>query len=143
MLDTFHAIVQGIILKNPFGCIPYRTPGTSYPPVEVVREMYTAKFAYTDGRGKRVGAGSEIYNTIDGFHAGIAAIVSNIANIAAHGGAVIRNPDRDTYAVLLKCHDAGGELFFLNLARDRITLSSYRDDAIRTGLRTGQKVCRR
>jgi len=25
--------------------------------------------------------------------------------------------------VTLKCHDPGGELFFINLARDRVTLS--------------------
>jgi hypothetical protein len=51
---------------------------------------------------------------------------------AAHCGTVSRNPAADSYAVSLKCHDASGELFFLNLARDRVTLSSYRDDAIRT-----------
>ena len=131
-VDTFHAIVRDIILNNPFGCVSYRTAGVNHPPVEKVREMYTAKFVYKDSKGKRVGAGSEIYNSIDGFHAGIAAVVSHLANIAAHGGTVSRNPEGDSYAVSLKCHDPGGELLFLNLARHRVTLSSYRDDAIRT-----------
>jgi hypothetical protein len=131
-VDTFNAIVQDIIVNNPFGCISYRVPGKNHPPVEKVREMYTAKFVYKDSKGKRVGAGSEIYNSIDGFHTGIAAVVSHLANIAAHGGTVSRNPEADSYAVSLKCHDPGGELFFLNLSRNRVTLSSYRDDAILT-----------
>jgi hypothetical protein len=131
-VDAFHVIVQDIIMNNPFGYVSYRTPGINHPPIEKVREMYTAKFVYTDKNGKRVGSGSEVYNSIAGFKAGIAAVTSHIANIAAHGGTVGRNPDADSYAVSLKCHDAGGELFFLNLARDRVTLSSYRDDAIRT-----------
>jgi len=131
-IDAFSAIVQDIIMNNPFGCVSYRTPGVNHPPVEKVREMYTAKFVYIDTSGKRVGAGSEIYTSIDGFHAGIAAVMSHMANIAAHGGTVSRNTGADSYAVSLKCHDPGGELFFLNLARDRVTLSSYRDDAIRT-----------
>jgi hypothetical protein len=131
-VNAFNALVQDIIMKNPFGCVSYYTPGINHPPIEKVREMYTAKFVYTDSGGKRVGSGSEVYNSIAGFNAGIAAVTSHIANIAAHGGTVSRNPDADSYAVSLKCHDAGGELFFLNLARDRVTLSSYRDDAIRT-----------
>jgi len=30
-----------------------------------------------------------------------------------------------------KCHDLKGDLYFLNIARDRVTLSSYKDDQIR------------
>ena len=91
-VDAFHAIVQDIIMNNPFGCISYHTPGTNHPPIEKVREMYTAKFVYTDSGGKRVGSGSEVYNSIAGFNAGIAAVTSHIANVAAHGGTVSRNP---------------------------------------------------
>ena len=105
--------------------------GKNHPPVEKVREIYTAKFVYENGDGKRVGTGSETYHSISGFHAGIAAVSSNLANIAAHGGTVRRSPSTDTYAVSLKCHDPNGEIFFLNLARDKVTISSYADDYIR------------
>ncbi len=131
-IGAFDALVQEIIRNNPFGCISYHVPGKHHPPVEKVREMYTAKFVYEDGNGKRVGTGSETYSTIAGFQAGIAAVTSNLANIAAHSGAVRRNQSADTYAVTLKCHDPNGELYFLNLARYRVTISSYSDDSIRT-----------
>ena len=130
-INAFDILVQDIIRNNPFGCTPYRVPGKNHPPVEKVREMYTAKFVYMDGNGKRVGTGSETYSTIAGFHAGIAAVTSNLANIAAHGGTVSRNQNADTYAVSLKCHDPNGEMFFLSLARDKVTVSSYSDDSIR------------
>ena len=130
-INAFDALVQDIIRNNPFGCISYRVPGKNHPPVEKVREMYTAKFVYMNRDGKRVGAGSETYGSIPGFHAGIAAVTSNLANIAAHGGTVQRNRSADTYAVTLKCHDPNGELFFFNLARGKVTISSYSDDSIR------------
>ena len=130
-ISIFDAFVQDIIRNNPFGCIAYRVPGKNYPPVEKVREMYTAKFVYENRDGKRVGTGAETYSTIAGFHAGIGAVTSNLANIAAHGGAVSRNQGADSYAVSLKCRDPNGEVFFLNLARDRVTVSSYADDSIR------------
>ena len=129
---AFDAIVQNIIRNNPFGCVSYRVPGKNHPPVEKVREMYTAKFVYEDEDGKRVGSSSEVYKTIAGFHAGVAAVTSNLANIAAHGGAVRRDRSADTYAVSMKCHDPNGEIYFLNLARDKVTISSYSDDSIRT-----------
>ena len=30
-VDAFHAIVQDIIMNNPFGCISYHTPGINHP----------------------------------------------------------------------------------------------------------------
>lgn len=62
---------------------------------------------------------------------GIASVITNMANIAAHRGKVRHLPGSDLYSVILKCHDPDGELFFINLARDRVTISSYEDDAIR------------
>ncbi len=130
-INAFDALMQDIIRNNPFGCIAYRVPGKNHPPVEKVREMYTAKFVYENGEGKRVGTSSETYSSIPGFHAGVKAVTSNLANIAAHGGAVRRNQSADSYAVSLKCHDPNGEVFFLNLARDKVTISSYSDDSVR------------
>ena len=54
-----------------------------------------------------------------------------MANIAAHRGKVRHIPDTDLFSVILKCHDPNGELYFLSIARNRVTLSSYSDDGIR------------
>jgi hypothetical protein len=54
-----------------------------------------------------------------------------MANIAAHRGKVRHVPTADHFSVLMKCHDPGGEFYFLSLARDRLTLSSYQSDGIR------------
>jgi uncharacterized protein YegP (UPF0339 family) len=128
---AFNAVVQSFILKNPLECTSYRSAKKHHPPVEKVREMYTAKFRYLDAKGKQLGTGSEVYNTIEGYENGIAAVRSNMANIAAHGGKVKHIPATDLFSVTLKCHDPEGEIYFLSIARNRMTISSYTDDAIR------------
>ena len=63
---------------------------------------------------------------------GIAAVISNMANIAAHGGKIKHIPGADLFSVTLKCHDPDGDIYFLSIARDRVTLSSYSGDGTRT-----------
>ena len=92
--------------------------------------MYTAKFVYESPDGKRIGTGQEMYDTLEGYQFGIAAVISNMANIAAHRGKVRHISDADLFSVILKCHDPNGELFFLSITRDRVTVSSYMDDGI-------------
>lgn len=128
---TFEAVVLSLIMKNPLGCTSYRSVKKHHLPVEKVREMYTAKFVYETPEGKRIGRSSEVYDSVEGYQTGIAAVISNMANIASHRGKVKHLPEADLFSVLLKCHDSDGEVFFLSLARDRITLASYTDDAIR------------
>ncbi|MFA4824833.1 MAG: hypothetical protein WC593_06700 [Methanoregula sp.] len=128
---AFNAVVQSSILKNPLGCTSYHTVKKHYRPVQKVREMYTAKFVYEDAMQKRIGAGHETYDSVEGYQLGIAAVISNMANIAAHRGKARHLPDADHFSVILKCHDPNGELYFLSIARDRVTVSSYSDDAIR------------
>jgi hypothetical protein len=44
---------------------------------------------------------------------------------------LLRNSyDNDLFSVILKCHDPNGELYFLSIARDRVTVSSYTNDGI-------------
>jgi hypothetical protein len=130
-ITAFNSIVQSLILKNPLGCKSYMSGKKNHPPMEKVREMYTAKFVYLDPDGKRVGTGSETYNTVDGYHTGIAAVISNMANIASHCGKPRHTPGADLFSVTLKCNDPKAGLYFLNLARNRVTLSSYSDEGIR------------
>lgn len=135
-IDAFNTIVQSIITGNPFGCISYMSGGTNHPPVEKSKENYTAKFVYQDNDAKGVGTGSESYNSVTGFKAGIAAIIADTANIAAHGGTPVHASQNDTFSATLKCHDPNGEMYFVNLTRSQVTISSYEDDAIRTKIET-------
>jgi hypothetical protein len=121
-IGQFNAMVQSFIHTNPLGCTAYHTKRKHYPPVQKVREMYTAKFVYLNPGGKRVGTGLDRYDSVEGYRTGVAAIISNIANIMSHRGTVRHMPD--------------GELYYLSIARDRITISSYRDDAIRHRIET-------
>ena len=128
---VFDAVVRSLVMSNPLGCTSYWSGRKNHLPVEKVREMYTAKFVYEDPDGKRIGTGQEMYNSLEGYQYGIAAVISNMANIAAHRGKVRHIPDNDLFSVILKCHDADGEFYFLSIARDRMTVSSYTDDEIR------------
>ena len=85
--------------------------------------MYTAKFVYLDARVKQIGSGLDRYDSVEGYETGIAAVISNMANIASHRGKAKHLPAADLFSVLLKCHDPNGELYFLSTSRDRITLS--------------------
>jgi hypothetical protein len=63
-------------------------------------------------------------------------VISHAANIAVHGGKAKHMPGADLFAVTLKCHDPKGELFFLSIARDRVTLSLYSDEGIQVRVET-------
>ncbi|WAC04924.1 MAG: hypothetical protein OS112_10810 [Methanoregula sp.] len=130
------AIIQSVILNNPFGCVSYMSSGVNHPPVEKSRESYTAKFVYQDENAKRIGVGSETYNTIAGFNNGIAAVLANSANITAHGGTLTHNAEADTYSVTLRCHDPTGEMYFVTFSRNRVTISSFTDESIQTVIET-------
>jgi hypothetical protein len=129
-ITAFDTVIRSLILNNPLGCTSYISAKRNHRPVEIVREMYTAKFVYLNPEGKQVGRGLDMYDSVEGFETGIAAVISNMANTASHRGKVRHLPAADHFSVLLKCHDPNGELYFLSLARNRITLASYSDDTI-------------
>ena len=130
-IAAFTAVVRSLVHKNPLGCTSYWKKKKNHPPVVAVRERYTAKFVYLNAEGKQIGSSSEVYDSVEGYENGIHAMLSNMANIAAHRGKAVHVPGADHYSVILKCHDPSGELFLVSLARDRITVASYTDDAIR------------
>ncbi|PKG33097.1 hypothetical protein [Methanoregula sp.] len=129
-IRTFALIIRKLALENPFGCTSYHTVRKVHPPVKAIRERYTAKFVYLDAKGKQIGSSSEIYDSVDGYEIGKAAMITSMANIAAHRGKIVHLPDADLYSATLKCHDPSGELYFVSLTREKITVSSYTDDAI-------------
>jgi hypothetical protein len=128
---AFNRIIQDLVSCNPLGCTSYYARRKNHPPVQKAREMYTAKFEYRNEKRKRIGTSIEMYDSVEGYETGIAAVISNMANIASHRGKVKHLPEADLFSVMLKCHDPNGELYFLSIARNRITLSSYHDERIR------------
>jgi len=135
-VDAFNTIVQSVITTNPFGSVSYMNAGVNHPPVEKTRESYTARFVYEDNDAKRVGSGTETYNTLAGFTSGISAVMANTANNTAHGGTIIHDPESDTFAATVRCHDPNGELNFVNFSRTQVSITSYSDDSIRTVVET-------
>jgi hypothetical protein len=133
---AFNTIVEAVITANPFGCVAYTEAGVTHQPVEKSKEAYVAKIVYEDTLANNVGTESGKYNTIAGFNAGAAAILADAALTAAHGGTPARDPASETYSATLRCRDPNGELFMVTIARDRVNLTSYSDDAIRTKVET-------
>lgn len=135
-ITAFNTIVQSIITDNPFGCTAYESAGVNHQPVEKSKENYIVKIVYQDGDAKTVGNDSAKFNTVAGFTAGAAALLANTALATAHGGTPVRDTNNETYSATLKCHDSNGEIFFLTLGRETVSLTSYSDDAIRTRIET-------
>jgi len=135
-VTVFDSIVQSVITDNPFACVAYMTAGENHAPVEKTRESYTARLTYEDGNAKNVGNGSHRFNTLAGFSAGVTALLAAAAVTTAHTGTAVHDPADDNFSATLRCHDANGELYMLNFSRDRVTLTSYSDEAIRTSVET-------
>jgi hypothetical protein len=135
-VSTFDSIVQAVITANPFGCVAYTVSGVNHPGVEKVRENYVAKVVYQDALAKTTGTGSHRFNGIAGFNAGAAALLASAPIATAHGGTAVRDPATETYSATLKCSDPNGEIYQVTISRNRVNLTSYSDDAIRTKVET-------
>ncbi|MFA4826509.1 MAG: hypothetical protein WC593_15270 [Methanoregula sp.] len=133
---TFNTIVQSVITDNPFACVAYMTAGETHNPVEKTREGYTVKIVYQDAEANTVGNLSDRFSTIAGFNAGATAILADTSLSTAHGGTPYRDTDNEAYSATLRCHDANGEIYQVNFSRDRVSITSYSDDAIRTRIET-------
>jgi hypothetical protein len=135
-VSAFDSIVQSVITDNPFGCVAYTEGGIAHQPVEKSREAYVAKVIYQDAEAKTIGTDSCRFSSIAGFTAGAAALLASAPLAAAHGGTAVRNPAAETYSSTLRCRDPNGELYMITFSRDRVNLTSYSDDAIRTKVET-------
>ncbi|PKG31745.1 hypothetical protein [Methanoregula sp.] len=135
-VSTFDSIVQSVITDNPFGCVAWTEGGVSHQPVEKSKEAYVVKVIYQDTDAKTVGNDSCKFDTIAGFNAGATALLGSAPLAAAHGGTAVRDPDSETYSATIRCRDPNGELYMVTIARERVNLSSYSDDAIRTKVET-------
>jgi len=133
---TFTSIVNAVIATNPFACVSYISGGVTHAPVEKTKEAYVVKINFQDNEAKVVGSNSEKFNTVAGFNAGASALLADTALATAHGGIPARDSATETYSATLKCHDPNGEIYQITLSRDKVNLTSYEDDAIRTKVET-------
>lgn len=131
---TFNTIVAEVISGNPFGCTAYQYGSETLPPVEKTKERYTAKIAYQNMEAQTVGLVSAQSPSVAAYNANVTAILASAAVATAMGGTAVHALQDDTFSATLKCHAASGEIFTLMFSRDRITLASYEDDAIRTAV---------
>ncbi|MDT8358343.1 MAG: hypothetical protein RQ758_07565, partial [Methanomicrobiaceae archaeon] len=74
--------------------------------------------------------------TVAAFDGTALEIMGNAALAAAMGGTPVRESDRESFSVQLKCHDAGGEIYYVTFGRDSVRITSYEDDLIRTTVET-------
>jgi hypothetical protein len=135
-IDAFNAIVESVITGNPFACVAYMTGSVTHQPVEKTKEAYTVKIVYEDIDAKSVGTDTGKYNSVAGFNAGAAAMLANTANTTAHGGTPARDFAGETYSASIRCHDPNGELYYVTLSREQVSLTSYSDDSIRIKVET-------
>jgi hypothetical protein len=135
-IAAFSTIVEAVITTNPFGCVAYTEGGVAHEPVEKSKEAYVAKIVYQDPLAQTVGTESGKFDSITGYTAGAAALLADTDLATAHGGTPVRDLMGDTWSVTLRCRDPNGELYMVTIARTRINLTSYSDDAIRTKVET-------
>ena len=127
---TFANIVSTVVSTNPFACASYISAGVTHAPVEKTREAYTVRIVFQDTDAKIVGTSTDRFDTVAGFNAGASALLTNTALATAHRGSPARDSDAETYSATIKCHDPNGEIYLVTFTRDRVTVTSYEDDAI-------------
>ena len=135
-VTAFDNIVAGVITNNPFQCVSYNAAGVNHLPVERSRQGYTARIIYQDAEAKNVGIITIRTGTIAAFTAVANHIVADAAVATAIGGTAVRDLENEKFTTTLKCHDDNGEIYFVNFSRDRVTLASYSDEAIRSRVET-------
>ena len=135
-VTAFDNLVQGVITNNPFQCVSSNAQGVNHQPVERSRQGYTARIIYQDADAKVIALITIRSPTIAAFTSVANQIVVSTPIATALGGTPARDPDNEKYAATLKCHDANGEIYFVNFSRDQVTLTSFSDEAIRSRVET-------
>jgi endonuclease YncB( thermonuclease family) len=135
-VTAFDNIVQGVVTNNPFQCTIYNAGGADHPGVERSRQGYTARVIYQDEFAKTIALITVRAPTIAAFTAAANLIVADTDLATALGGSPVRDFGNERYAATLRCHDANGEIYFVNFSREQVTLTSFSDDAIRSRVET-------
>jgi hypothetical protein len=135
-VTAFDNLVQGVVTNNPFQCTTYNAGGVDHPPVERSKQGYTARVIYQDTDAKTVAVITVRAPTIAAFTASANQIVANTSLATALGGTPVRDSANERFAATLRCHDANGEIYFVNFSREQVTLTSFSDEAIRSRVET-------
>jgi len=135
-VTAFDNIVQGVITNNPFQCTTYNQGGSDHPPVERSRQGFTSRIVYQDGMAKTVALITVRASTIAAFTAAANHLVANTQLATDLGGTPARDFANEKFATTLRCHDANGEIYFVNFSREQVTLTSFSDDSIRSRVET-------
>jgi hypothetical protein len=135
-VTAFDNLVQGVVTNNPFQCVGYNSGGVDHPPVERSKQGYTARVIYQDSDAKTIALITIRAPTIAAFTNTANQIVSNNAIALALGGTPFRDFGNERFAATLRCHDANGEIYFVNFSREQVTLTSFSDEAIRSRVET-------
>jgi hypothetical protein len=129
-MSALNTIVNGVVSTNPWGCIPYTRSGTSMPPVEITREVYSGKVLYQDPYGKVIGTVTVNAPTQSGFTSAIAEVLGSSDLETSIGGVPAHDPMNDAYSTTLRCCHTNGDLYSVTFTRKQVRLSSYNDDAV-------------
>lgn len=133
---AFDAIVQSVLDDNPWLCTDFVEDEVTVPGVARNRESYTVRINYENTEGVRVGSISARGPTVAAFGTIATDILGDADLTGAMGGSPVRDSARETFSCQLRCHDANGELYMVTFTRNRVRISSYEDDAIRTRVET-------
>jgi hypothetical protein len=133
-VTAFAEVVDDVLTSNPFGCTGYQVGTETHDPVEKISEAYTGRVIYEDNEAETVGQVSIKCPTVAAYTANVATVLANTALATAMGGTAVHETDADSFSARLRCHDANGETYTLNLTRNRLTISSYEADSILTAV---------
>ncbi|MDD1728311.1 MAG: hypothetical protein LUQ50_04475 [Methanospirillum sp.] len=135
---AFNALIQDILDNNPWGCTAYESAGVTKPGVEKSKEAYAATVVYENAEAKTVGSIPVRGPTMAAVNTAVTQITGTAAITSGMGTGVTasRDSSEDSFSCTLKAHHSNGELYSVTFKRDSVTVSSYEDDAVRTGLET-------
>ncbi|MFA5331541.1 MAG: hypothetical protein WC342_04105 [Methanoregula sp.] len=135
-VTAFENIVTGVISTNPFGCVTYNAKGVNHPPVERTKQAYNARILYQDTDANGVAVITIRAGTVAAFTAVANHVIADAEVSSALGGTPVRDLDKETYSTTLKCHASNGELYFVDITRGQVRLSSFSDDEIQSRVET-------
>lgn len=135
-LATFNALIQELIENNPWGCTEYQSAGQTMPAITRSRETYSGRVVYENAEAKTIGQIAVKAPTPASFTTNMATVVANAALQTAMGGTASHDSSEDKFSCTLRCHHLSGEIYSVTFSRDKIRLSSFEADSIRTSLET-------
>ncbi len=132
--DTYDAVITALIGDtNPLGASAYQTSGETRPSIEVTSQTYRAVIQLIEpNEGTTIGSITLTAPTRAVINAAVARIIADttLSGLYGEGTDAVQNTTKDVWTVRIKVHDPAGELYYLNLTRKDLRISSYENDTI-------------